>query len=75
MIEKALYGDKKYWGWLIFLAAVIGVGTLCYLKQFTEGLGITGLGRDVTWGFYIAQFTFLVGIVLAFPLGQPRQRS
>lgn len=42
--------------------AVIGIATLFYLKQFSEGLGVTGLGRDVTWGFYIAQFTFLVGV-------------
>jgi molybdopterin-containing oxidoreductase family membrane subunit len=33
-----------------------------YLHQFSYGLGVTGLGRDVTWGFYIAQFTFLVGV-------------
>jgi len=25
-------------------------------------LTVTGMSRDVTWGFYIAQFTFLVGI-------------
>jgi [DsrC]-trisulfide reductase subunit P len=62
MIEKALIGDKKYWGWIVFLFAMMGVAFLCYLKQATYGLGITGLGRDVTWGFYIAQFTFLVGV-------------
>jgi molybdopterin-containing oxidoreductase family membrane subunit len=62
MIEKALYGDKKYWSWVIFLLAVIGVGFLFYLRQLGYGLGITGLSRDVTWGFYIAQFTFLVGV-------------
>jgi molybdopterin-containing oxidoreductase family membrane subunit len=62
MIEKALIGDKKYWGWIAVLAFVILIGFLFYLKQFGYGLGITGLGRDVTWGFYIAQFTFLVGV-------------
>jgi len=41
---------------------VIGVGFACYLWQLSSGLHITGLGRDVTWGFYIAQFTFLVGV-------------
>ena len=25
-------------------------------------MAITGLRRDVTWGLYIAQFTFLVGV-------------
>ena len=62
MLENALKGNRYYWGWLAVLAVVIGVGFLCYLKQFHEGLGITGLSRDVTWGFYIAQFTFLVGV-------------
>ncbi len=62
MLEKAFVGDKKYWAWVISLMAVIGVATLFYLRQYSEGLGVTGLGRDVTWGFYIAQFTFLVGV-------------
>jgi Ni/Fe-hydrogenase subunit HybB-like protein len=62
MLEHALRGDKRYWSWVIALMALIGVGVLFYLRQFNEGLGITGLGRDVTWGFYIAQFTFMVGV-------------
>lgn len=62
MLEKALTGTKKYWMWIFILLIVAGVGFLTYLKQFKIGLGITGLSRDVTWGFYIAQFTFLVGV-------------
>jgi len=62
MLEHALRGDKRYWSWVIALMALIGAGVLFYLRQFNEGLGITGLGRDVTWGFYIAQFTFMVGV-------------
>ncbi len=62
MLEKALTGDKKYWSWVISLMVLIGVGTLAYLRQYNEGLTVTGLSRDVTWGFYIAQFTFLVGV-------------
>jgi len=62
MLEKALSGDRRYWGWIIFLFVIIGVGALCYLRQLSYGLGITGLSRDVVWGFYIAQFTFLVGV-------------
>jgi molybdopterin-containing oxidoreductase family membrane subunit len=44
------------------LLAVVGIGFLTYLKQLDFGLGITGMNRDVSWGFYIAQFTFLVGV-------------
>jgi molybdopterin-containing oxidoreductase family membrane subunit len=62
MLEKALHGSKTYWGWMSFLAAVIFVGFLFYMRQFNEGLAITGMSRDVTWGLYIAQFTFLVGV-------------
>lgn len=62
MLELAIKGSKKYYGWMAFLLCIIGVGFLCYLKQLDFGLGITGMTRDVTWGFYIAQFTFLVGV-------------
>lgn len=62
MIEKALVGDRKYWGWIIGLSAVVFVCFLFYLHQLKVGLGITGMSRDVSWGFYISQFTFLVGV-------------
>jgi molybdopterin-containing oxidoreductase family membrane subunit len=62
MIEKVLIGDKRYWGWIAVLLVLIGIGVLAYLRQFSQGLGTTGLSRDVAWGFYIAQFTFLVGV-------------
>jgi Ni/Fe-hydrogenase subunit HybB-like protein len=62
MFEKALAGSRRYWIWILALFAVIGLGLLAYLRQFNEGLGVTGLSRDVSWGLYIAQFTFLVGV-------------
>jgi len=62
MLENALTGSKRYWGWIGLLSVLILVGLICYLKQLSYGLGITGMSRDVTWGFYIAQFTFLVGV-------------
>jgi len=62
MLEKALRGSWRYWAWMIALAALIGLGFLFYLRQWRYGLGITGMSHDVTWGLYIAQFTFLVGV-------------
>jgi molybdopterin-containing oxidoreductase family membrane subunit len=62
MLEKALQGDKRYWGWIAFLLALIAIGFGAYLVQFNKGLVITGLSRDVSWGFYIAQLTYLVGV-------------
>ena len=62
MLEIAIKGSKNYWIWILCLLAVIGAGTLAYIDQFMNGLMITGMSRDVTWGFYIANFTFLVGV-------------
>src|SRR5512136_2575949 len=62
MFEKAVVGPRRYWAWLGALGVVILAGVLFYLRQLEVGLGVTGLSRDVTWGLYIAQFTFLVGV-------------
>ena len=62
MIEKALVGSRRYWTWTLGLFAVVGVGLVCYFRQLSYGLVITGMSRNVTWGLYIGQFTFLVGV-------------
>lgn len=62
MFEKALQGDRRYWAWIIFLLAVMGIGSIFYIYQLVNGLTVTGLSRDVSWGFYIAQFTYMVGV-------------
>ncbi len=62
MLDLAFKGSKRYWRWLIFLLAIISVGAACFFLQLREGLKITGMSRDVSWGFYIGQFTFLVGV-------------
>jgi Ni/Fe-hydrogenase subunit HybB-like protein len=62
MLEKAIKGSPTYWGWVIFLLAVIGAGFAVYLYQFSVGLKITGMGRDVSWGLYIGQLTYFVGV-------------
>jgi molybdopterin-containing oxidoreductase family membrane subunit len=62
MLEKALTGSRRYFGLVAILLAVIAAGVLAYLFQLSHGLQVTGLGRDVPWGLYIAQFTFMVGV-------------
>jgi len=62
MLDRAVTGSQKYWGWLIFLLILMGIGFACYLYQFKVGLKITGMSRDVSWGFYIGQLTYFVGI-------------
>ncbi|MBF0411600.1 MAG: polysulfide reductase NrfD [Desulfamplus sp.] len=62
MLEIAIKGSKKYWIWLAVLLTVMAVAFAVYIDQFMNGLMITGMSRDVSWGFYIANFTFLVGV-------------
>jgi len=62
MIDKALTENRKYWLWVTSLLLVVLAGSLCYVLQLIRGLAVTGLSRDVSWGLYIAQFTFFVGV-------------
>ena len=62
MLEAAFKGGRRYWTLMAVWAVLIVIGLFAYSQQFTEGLGVTGMTRDVTWGLYIAQFTFLVGV-------------
>ena len=62
MFEKALRGNRRYWGWIILLVAISAVGLAFYLRQWDYGLATTGMSRDVSWGLYIANFTFMVGV-------------
>lgn len=62
MIEKALTGSKRYWGWIGSLIGVSGIGLIFYLAQWFSGSEMTGMSRDVSWGLSIANYTFLVGV-------------
>ena len=62
MLELALKGNRNYWIWMGCLGVVMAVGGLFYLDQLKHGLMVTGQSRDVSWGFYTAQMTFLVGV-------------
>ena len=62
MLEKALKGSRGYYAWIAILVGIATIGGICFMWQLREGLAITGMSRDVTWGLYISQFTFLVGV-------------
>ena len=62
MLQDAFRGGKLYLILLAIWAVLIGVGFAAYGRQLSEGLYITGMSQDVTWGLYISQFTFLVGV-------------
>ncbi len=63
--REMLRGPREYWMWLLVLSAVVVYGALRYTEQLTTGLVVTGMSDQVSWGFYIANFAFLVGIAAA----------
>ncbi|MBZ0173400.1 MAG: polysulfide reductase NrfD, partial [Phycisphaerales bacterium] len=58
-------GDWKYYAWMFFLTCIALLGLNAYCKQFVFGLATTGMTDQVSWGLYIANFTYLVGIAAA----------
>ena len=62
MLESAFRGGRRYWTLLGCWGALVLIGLAAYARQLDQGLAVTGLSREVTWGLYVAQFTFLVGV-------------
>ena len=62
MFDKALTGGRRYKALIAILAVIAIAGVIFYLRQLSYGLGITGMSRDVSWGLYIANLTFFVGV-------------
>ena len=61
----SLVGDWRYYTWVGALTALCIIGLNAYAKQVVAGLEITGMSDQVSWGVYIANFTFLVGMAAA----------
>jgi Ni/Fe-hydrogenase subunit HybB-like protein len=58
-------GNKTYWIWLAILAVLILSGADAFARQVRGGLIVTAMRDQVSWGFYIGNFTFLVGVAAA----------
>jgi hypothetical protein len=61
----AFVGDWRYYVWMGVLTAIALLGLNAYCKQLVNGLIVTGMSDEVSWGVYIANFTFLVGVAAA----------
>ena len=60
-----LQGPGTYWAWVLCLLALVVSGALAYADQYSSGLIVTSMRDQVSWGFYIGNFTFLVGVAAA----------
>lgn len=64
-LDSATSGGRRYHVWMGSLTLIILVGVYAYSVQLRYGLGVTGMSDHVSWGLYIANFTFLVGLAAA----------
>ena len=64
-VRQVLTGGRAYKAWVAFLLATIAVGGLSYARQAAGGLIVTNMRDEVSWAFYIGNFTFLVGVAAA----------
>ncbi len=58
-------GDWRYHLWMTVLTVVTLCGVHAYCQQLVHGLVATGMTDQVSWGLYIANFTYLVGLAAA----------
>ena len=64
-IRAATGGGRSYHLWMGSLTILMLIGGYGYSVQMREGLIVTGMSDHVSWGLYISNFTFLVGLAAA----------
>ncbi len=64
-LGEITHGSRAYHIWMAFLTFVMLFGMVNYGTQLEEGLSVTGMTDRVSWGLYISNFTFLVGVAAA----------
>jgi Ni/Fe-hydrogenase subunit HybB-like protein len=58
-------GGRAYKAWMAALLALVAIGATAYAHQMRAGLIATNMRDQVSWAFYIGNFTFLVGVAAA----------
>lgn len=62
LLDPILGSSRRFYQVSAALLAVVAFGLYAFLTQYRQGLGVTGLNDSVSWGFYITNFVFFIGI-------------
>ncbi len=64
-VKQVFKGSRNYYIWVGFLSLLILIGAGTYAMQLKKGLIVTAMRDQVSWGLYLSNFTFLVGVAAA----------
>ncbi len=62
VLARATDGTWVFYTWMFVLTAIMLVGANAWAHQVVRGMTMTAMSDHVSWGLYIANFTFLVGL-------------
>ena len=70
-VRISFQGSWKFYSWMSILTLISLIGLHAWARQLVEGFVTTGMTDQVSWGAYVANFTFLVGVAAAAPGASP----
>ncbi len=62
IVSASTDGSPAFYIWMAVLSAIALVGVSSWAYQVSQGMALTGMSDHVSWGLYIANFTFGVGL-------------
>jgi len=65
LYHYSFLGSMKYYAWMTVLTILSLAGLYAFAEQTVNGLAVTGMTDQVSWGVYIANCTFIVGLAAA----------
>ena len=65
VLQVLVQGNGLYYGWMGGLCCLLALGVSYSIPQMSEGLVVANMREQVSWGLYIANFSFLVGVAAA----------
>jgi len=64
-LRAGFTGGVMFWTWMLFLAFFIMLWGYGEVVQLYYGMEVTNLNDQVSWGLYLANFVFMVGVAAA----------
>jgi molybdopterin-containing oxidoreductase family membrane subunit len=62
LFAPLLHTNRTFYVVIAVLTVLVMFGGYALVRQWTDGLGVTGMNRPVFWGVYITNFVFFIGL-------------